>query len=166
MNKKAKFPTSEQINTLYRLIGEAVCAVQILEDALSHSMAIRKTAPGSKNLEQGDKTLKKYRRLTLGQAIKKAISEDVYTDWLQNELKNFLSERNWLIHKCIPENIDDIEAGIGTDRLFMRIHAVARTANWLQQAVEVDMMNFASTRRDMTQVYVAIEKHYGKNSSK
>lgn len=75
MDKKAPsnategLPASEQVITLYCLIGEAVCSVQLLEDALSHSMAIRKTGRGSKNRSKGDETRNKYRKLTLGEAI-------------------------------------------------------------------------------------------------
>jgi hypothetical protein len=163
MNKKPKFPTSKQIHTLYYSIGESVSKIQILEDALSHSMAMKKVGPGSKNRAKGDEVVKNYRRLTLGQAINQSACENIYPENLQKDLKDFLPERNWLIHKCLPENIDNFEKGIGAILLLQRIQAVGQRAFKLQQAIEDDMLDYASLQgRDMTRVRTVIAEHHKK----
>ena len=62
-NIKFKEASKREI-TLYTILGESLCAVQILEDALSHSIVLKKTEPDQKN--EADNLLKKQRKYTLG----------------------------------------------------------------------------------------------------
>ncbi len=144
------------------LVGQAVCKIQLLEDALSTSMAIRKTGRGSKNRSKGDEIRNKYRKLTLGEAVNLTIEENIYTEWLQKELQDFKKDRNWLIHKSMHENLDDMATAEGADKLFKRIRDVGNKAHRLQQAVEVDLMNYTSSQgMDMTEIYTTLKEVYG-----
>jgi hypothetical protein len=121
-------PASNDELGLYTLLGESLCNLQFLEDALSHSIALKKDikVPYSIPREQGDKLVREYRKLTLGQAIKLAKQEGLYSDSLLAELQNFLLERNWLIHRSVYENIDQENVILGKDKFFTRISAVGK----------------------------------------
>ena len=55
--KKYRFKKASQKEIhFYTLLGESLCAVQILEDALSHSIVIKKTEPNQK--KKADNLLK------------------------------------------------------------------------------------------------------------
>ena len=93
---------SEKEKTLYCCLGESLYAVQILEDALSHAIVLKKTEPYHKN--EADTLLKEQRSYTFGKAISIAKEESLLPKPLEIELSEFLKERNWLIHKSIAEN--------------------------------------------------------------
>ena len=100
MSKKYRFkPASQQELSLYCFVGESVCAVQHVEDVLSHSIVLKKIKPRLKS--EADKHLEKNQSYTLGKAIKIAEKGSLYPELLQRELKGFLLERNWLIHKSV-----------------------------------------------------------------
>jgi hypothetical protein len=67
MNYKGK-PASREELSLYCLIGEAICSVQHVEDALSHLITLRKDVkiPFGIPKSEGEKFLEKHRSLTLG----------------------------------------------------------------------------------------------------
>ncbi|MFO3149669.1 hypothetical protein SCR18_11870 [Legionella pneumophila serogroup 1] len=94
-------PVSQDEMLLYCLIGKAVWMIQHLEDALSHSITLKKHVkkPYSFSLEQGNKILDEYRSYTLGKAIKIVAQENIFPESLQQVLADFLPKRNWLIHK-------------------------------------------------------------------
>jgi uncharacterized protein YutE (UPF0331/DUF86 family) len=93
---------SEKEISLYSFLGESLCAVQILEDALSHSIVLKKTEPDQK--EEADNLLIKQRSYTLGRAISIVKKESLVPKPLEIELSKLLTERNWLIHNIITDN--------------------------------------------------------------
>ena len=146
---------AKDVNYLFYLIGEAVCMVQFLEDALSHSITLKVNVqhPNRIPKKNADASLKKYQSRTLGNAIKIAKEEGLYVDGLQNNLSSFLKERNWLIHKCAPHHIDDLLEVSGRDQLFKRVKAITQQALKLREALEVDMIEFSEARGvDMARV--------------
>ena len=98
-----KKPASQNEINLYCLIGETVCMVQILEDALSALITLKWEVkiPGTIPLEEANNLREEHRSSTLGQAVKLIIKEKILPAQLQKALQNFVSERNWLIHKSI-----------------------------------------------------------------
>ncbi len=135
---------NDQLN-LFVLTGEALCKLQILEDALSHSIALKKDVkiPFSLTKKEGDNFVAQYRKLTLGQAIKMVKEKKLYTNTLINDLHDFLVERNWFIHRFLPEHLDDQNIILRKDSLFKRIKAVGEEATRLQKVIEVDMIAFS-----------------------
>tara|TARA_B100000949_G_C14169837_1_gene402810 strand:+ start:525 stop:941 length:417 start_codon:yes stop_codon:yes gene_type:complete len=126
---KMKPANLDEIN-LYCLIGEALWMVQHLEDALSHSITLKKEVkkPYSMPLKKANELLEKYRFYTLGKAISLAKREAMYSESLLQDLGLFLSERNWLVHKCMSQNRDDMYSGTGKHKLFHRIKNVTEEA--------------------------------------
>jgi hypothetical protein len=102
-----------------------------------------------------------YRSLTFGKAIQVAKKDSLYPDTLLNDLTGFLEKRNWLVHKCVPYNIDDMHEVSARDKLFCRIKDIANKAKTLQQAVEADLMSFSELMgMDMSRVRAEIEQYY------
>ncbi len=150
---------SEQELTLYCVAGEAVCAIQHVEDALSHSIVLKKISPESK--KEADNLLDKHRSYTLGNAIKISKQECLYPEVLQQGLDDFLSDRNWLIHKSIAQNRRDWDLNVSRDELMARIKAITVKANNLQRLIEEDMMQFAEGNGfNMSRVKAEISKYY------
>ncbi len=156
-NFKEKIANRDEI-TLYCLMGEALCKIQILEDALSHSITLKKDIkhPHGISRQEADNILKKYRSYTLGKAIKLAKGQMLYSDVLQSNLEAFLEERNWLVHK----SMDDIISG---KEIFNRIKGIANRAQILQRAIEDDLIELSeSIGVDMSEVHAEIKRYYNK----
>lgn len=160
MDKKYRFKNaSQQELSLYCFLGEAVCAVQHIEDALSHSIVLKKHKPRLRS--KGNQLLEKHRKYTLGNAIKNAEKTCLYSESLQKELNEFLSERNWLIHKSIAQGRDEWDMNISRDKLFFRIKTITTQAGKLLQMIEEDLIKFSEENGvDMTRVKEEINKYY------
>lgn len=151
--------TSKQEINLYCLAGEALCAVQYVESALSHSIVMKKTKPWQK--KEADMLLDKHRTYTFGKAIKLAKEENLFTETLQQELDSFLSKRNWLIHKSIAQNRREWDLNVSRGKLMDRIKAITVQAHNLQKSVEEDLIQFAEANGvDMSRVKAEISKYY------
>lgn len=153
-----KKPASQNEINLYCLIGEAVCMVQILEDALSTSITLKKEVkkPGAIPLEVANKLREKYRSYTLGNAINLIRNENLFSESLQESLKNFVLERNWLIHKSIQNENETL-----SESNKRRIKSICEMARTLLASVETDLIQYSSSVGvDMSEVREAIQKHY------
>lgn len=160
MSEKYRFKqASDQELTLYCIAGEALCAVQHVEEALSHSIVIKKIRPESK--KDANNLLDKHRSYTLGKAIEIARQECLCNESLQQELDDFLSKRNWLIHKSIAQNRREWDLNISRDILMTNIKAITKQAHNLQRLIEEDLINFAEENGvDMSRVKAEISKFY------
>lgn len=159
MSKKYRLkPASQQELSLYCFVGESVCAIQHVEDALSHSIVLKKIKPQLKS--EADQLLERHRSYTLGKAIKISDRAKLYSEPLQQELKEFLSERNWLIHKSIAQGRDEWDLNINRNELILKIKAITTRAQKLIQLIEEDMIEFAEDNdKDMSRVKAEISKH-------
>lgn len=162
MSEKYKFkPASEQELSLYCFVGEALCAIQHIEDALSHSIVLKNSVPPSKT--EADQLLEKHRSYTLGKAIKTGEKAGLYEEALQQELDKLLSERNWLVHKSIAHGRDEWDSNTSRDQLFRRIKTITTHAQELLQMIEEDLIEFSEANgKDMSRVRAEIKKHYYK----
>ena len=160
MSNKYRFKlASQQELSLYCFVGESVCAIQHVEDALSHSIVLKMTKPRLRS--EADQLLEEHRSYTLGKAIKIAEKENLYPESLQLELKEFLSERNWLIHKSIAQCRDEWDLNISRENLFCRIRAITTQAQKILQLIEEDLIEFSEANGvDMSRVRAEIIEHY------
>ncbi|WP_271785321.1 hypothetical protein [Aquimarina algiphila] len=159
--KKYRFKKASQEEiVLFTLLGESLCAVQMLEDALSHLIVLKKTEPDQK--KEADDLLKKQRSLTFGNAMKIAKEESFLSKPLEIELSKLLKERNWLVHHSITENKNDFKSDTYFNQLFEKIEAITSKANELQISIEVDLFEYCEKKEiDMTNVKNNINKYYG-----
>lgn len=153
-------PASREEMAFYCVMGEALCMIQELESALSHSITLKKHHAASKKLAD-DALIKHHEGHTLGKAIKLAEEENLYPMPLQKDLSDFNKKRNWLIHKAIFETRDDPYLDPRKHNLFQKIKSIANEARKLQNAVEADMVEFCTSRgRDMSNVLAVIEERH------
>jgi hypothetical protein len=163
MNKKS-LNHQEKFTILYSLLGKAVWSIQHLEDALNPAIAIKN--PKAINRVAGDKIRNSNRERPLGRAIGRAEQEKIFDEVFQKKLKSFLTERNWLIHRCMHESVDDVGMILDDNQLFQRIKNIELLATSLKEAIEIDMINFCSSngrndiRETVAQEYAKWLNHY------
>lgn len=151
-----KIPASQDEITLYCFTGEALWKIQMVEQALSHSITLKMNPEETK--EQADEFLKHHQRYTLGKAIKVAIDNKLYSLSLQDELNSFLVQRNWLIHKAMHENQSDFNIENKRKELFNKIKSISDKAESLQREIEYDMINFCTSKgKDMSKTLALLK---------
>ncbi|WP_027393242.1 hypothetical protein [Aquimarina latercula] len=143
--KKYRFKkVSQKELSLYILLGESLSAIQILEDALSHSIVLKKTEPDQK--DEADDLLKKQRFYTFGKAIGIAKKESLLPKNLEIELSKPLIERNWLIHESITSNKNDFKSDAYFNKLFEKIKPITSKAHKLKISIELDLIEYCKKK--------------------
>lgn len=96
-------------------------------------------------------------------AIKLSANENIFVQSLQNELHDFLQQRNWLIHKAMFESKDDLLVESAKIKLFQRIKSISNTAQVLQHEIELEMLDFCKSKgQDMPKIRALINERYRK----
>ena len=148
--------------TLYCFMGEAMCSIQHVEAALNCAITIKLNSEATR--EVADEFLSKHRRYTLGKVIKISADEKIFVESLQNELNDFLQERNWLFHNAIFENKEDLRVESLMIKLFQRIKSISNKAQALQHEIELDMLDFCKSKgRDMPNIRALVDEQYKKS---
>lgn len=157
--KRTHRPASEQEIFLYCHVGEAVCTVQHVEDALSHSIVLKGFAPPSRI--EADQCLEKHRKYTLGKAIGVAKEMAVYSQPILVGLQEFLKERNWLIHSSVAQCSEALKTPEHMALFIDRIRVITKQAHEILQLIEEDLIDFAEEAgKDMSSVKAEIKRNY------
>lgn len=161
MVKKLKLEeASEKDRFLYCCLGESLFAVQLLEDALSHSIVIKKTEPNQK--KEANILLEEQRSYTFGKALNIAKRESLLPKQLEKDLSEFLRERNWLIHKSISDNKKDYRTEYFYSRIFEKTKAITSKAIELRINIELDLVEYCQNKGiSMAKVKNDMKTHYG-----
>jgi hypothetical protein len=156
-NKSGFKPASKQERSLYLLIGESVCAIQHVEDALSHSLTLKMERPRLKSA--AEQILEKNHAYTLGAAIKVAKQSNLYHDSILRGLGELLSERNWLIHRSIAQGRDKWDLNIDREKLMKRIKNITVQSQRSMEEIEMDLIEFSEKNGvDMSRVRAEIKR--------
>lgn len=151
---------SEKEKTLYCCLGESLCAVQMLEDALSHLIVLKKTEPHEK--EVADKLLNKQQFYTFGRSIRIAKKESLLPKPLEIELTNLLEERNWLIHESLIGDKNNFKSDSFFIKLFERTEQISLKARKLQISIELHLIEYGEKKGiNMSDVKNKMNKYYG-----
>lgn len=146
-----RIPANKNELNLYCQLGEALLKTQMAEQALSYSITLKMNPDVTK--ERADEFLKQHQTYTLGKAIKIAIDKELYSSLLQDELNNFLEQRNWLIHKVVIGNEPDFNAGVLKKELLDKIKSVSNKAESIQNKIQYDIIDFCTLRgKDMSNI--------------
>ena len=161
-------PASQELMKLYTLMGEALSAVQLLEDALCYSIAMKKDLKHSRNIpkSEADSCLRGYRKNTLGDSIRDIINEKLFDDDLMNRLGEIRKDRNWLIHRSLYESLDGSSNKMSFDHckdfLYVRIKTITNDCRDIQHLISEDLLKFCeSMGADMSRAKKGIKEHYG-----
>ena len=150
-----KIPANQDEITLYCFMGEALWKIQVVEQALSHSITLKMNPAETK--EKADEFLKQNQSYTLGKAIKVAAKESLYSLPLQEELNKFLEQRNWLVHKAMSESQHSLNTN-QKEALFKKIKSISDEAESIQHEIEYDMISFCSSKgKDMSRILALLK---------
>jgi hypothetical protein len=134
-----------EFGEFYRRIGAALCHLQYLEDVLVTSLTakiIHELRCAGQTMTPNDaQTLlaDKRRDLTLGPLIDSCISKKIVRPEHQERIKALKLERDWLVHRYIIENGDDVFATATRSVSFSRITAIQEEATALKKIVAADL---------------------------
>lgn len=149
-NHKRIPANNDEIN-LYCFLGEALLKIQMLEQALSHSITLKLNPAETK--EKADDVLKKYQRYTLGSAIKTALEKKLFNTTIQDEFDSFLVQRNWLVHNVLIGNEENFNAGNIKEELFQKIKSISNKAEDIKRDIENDLIDFCTSKgKDMSKI--------------
>lgn len=149
--KTVRIPANQDEITLYTFLGETLCTIQYVELGLSHSITIKMNPTETK--EKANEILKQHLSFTLGKAIKLAIKENLYCSTLQEELNDFLIQRNWLVHKSMFEIQRDLHTNDKKEELFKKIKSISDKAVSIHQEIENDLIEFCIAKgKDMSKI--------------
>ncbi len=148
---KIRIPANNSEINLYCFLGEALIKIQMVEQALSHSITIKMNPDETK--EKANEFLKKHQRYTLGSAIKTALEKKLFNSVIQDDLNSFLEQRNWLVHRVIIGNEDNFNTGNIKEKLFQKIKSISNKAEDIQRVIEYDIIEFCSSKgKDMSNI--------------
>ncbi|GEM50741.1 hypothetical protein EB1_05310 [Empedobacter brevis NBRC 14943 = ATCC 43319] len=146
-----KIPANDIEINLYCFLGEALLKTQMAEQALSHSITLKMNPAETK--ERADEFLKQNQSYTFGHAIKIAIKEQLYSSSLQDSLNDFLKQRNWLVHKVICGNEENLNVENIKEELFHKIKSISDNAENIQRLIEYDLIEFCSSQgKNMSEI--------------
>lgn len=122
-----------ELDEFFKLIGRGLWYLQNVEDVLSSYLTLKAKfrTPAVVSNKEIKRTLKKYRSKTLGDAIEYAREKNLFEEDLLSQLDAFNKERNWLIHRSIRKNRDDLYNRKKREATFKRIE------NFGQQAINL-----------------------------
>lgn len=140
--------SQEELSALYMLTGEGIWMLQYLEDALTTNLSMKLDIKekGSRTWEEVHAILAKHRRHTLGNALKIARDEKVFGAALQKRLDAFHTERNWLVHRSLCQNSDELYVSTKREEILRRLEAFSVEAKQLQDLIASDLENFVALR--------------------
>ncbi len=134
--------TEKDVNTLYNLLGMSVWHLQHLENILTTFTTLvilhKKVKNGEKITEKDkEEFLQKQQKLTLGPLIGSSKKEKTIPKELYNRFEKFLSERNWVIHKCVINEYLSLRNEKNKEKLFERISNFANDAQALTKEMYI-----------------------------
>lgn len=152
-------PANPEEMMLYARMGEAVCKIQILEQALSHSITVKLNP--DVNESDPNVFLSKQQSYTFGKVVKLAAIEGVYPGRLQKALEELLAERNWLVHHAMLESQQGNRIFV-TEPIMQRIKSIADKSEKLQLILEYDLIDFAQSKgRNMSKIIEVLKREKG-----
>lgn len=134
----------EELNALYTLIGASIWQLQNVEDALDTYITLKADVKirGSMSPEQAEEILKKHRRNTLGTSLKISKSSCVLSALLQERAERFKEERDWLVHRSVYNNGEDLYVDETRYALMKRIRTFTEEAQTLQRLIASELEEF------------------------
>ena len=118
---------------MWRQMGRALFAIQMLEYVLSHYIVVRLL---HKSRDEAIELLEKSLAKTLGQLIKTLKDDKVpIPDGYEDRLNHFVAERNWLVHRLYRENSEHIFSGVKYEIVIKRIMVLIAEAKSISQTI-------------------------------
>lgn len=135
---------AEELNILFSSIGSSIWHIQNLEEALNICITIKKDIKyrGSMSPEKAEEILSKHRKNTLGCSLRNSKEAKIFSITLQDRLDRFKDERDWLVHRSVFQNRDDLYVDNKRYALIEKIRLISKEAIELQKLVSKDLEYF------------------------
>lgn len=133
-----------ELQVLYSSIGRGIWHLQDLEDALhtcitvKHDIKVRGSVPPGK----AEAILLKNRSYTLGKSLNIAREKHILNTSLQERLDTFKEERDWLVHRSVYQNSQDLYVEDTRLALIVRIQMFCEEALLLQKLIARELEDF------------------------
>lgn len=156
--------TEDDVKHLYDVLGQALWYLQHLERALTIFNTLKilqhKIDKEIKITQlMGQKVLDGQRKQTLGPLIGIAKREKTIPQQILNRFDDFLTERNWLIHKCVIDEYLSLRNVNAKEKLYARIKRFIDESIELQKEVaNLIESSYVSSGKDLACAYSLAEK--------
>ena len=151
---------SEELEALYSAVGKCIWHIQYLEDVLHTYLAmkvdLRDQAPVSE--EKAYEILSKHRRANLGTALGTAEKHNVLPSTLLSDLRIMKEERDWLVHRSMHQDGDNLYTDHGRTMVFQRIEHLMLSSISLKKALILEVDKFCESRGISTAKAAALAK--------
>ena len=128
---------------LYTRVGEAICQIQILEQALSHCLTLKLNPDVAES--EANSFLLQQQRNTFGNSVRLAGKKGAYPEKLQKALEELLDQRNWLVHHAMQDSQQGNRIVV-MESILKKIKSITDKAEKLQQILEWDLIDFSESK--------------------
>lgn len=148
MGNERRSINEDELRVFFALIGQGIWYLQHVESALATCIAVKGEIKeiGSVSQIDGNKILAKHRRNTLGTSIRIAKERGILSDELMRALGVFKEERDWLVHKSMNENGDDLYLGGARHALLTRFEEFSDHARHLQKLIAKELEDYVVSK--------------------
>lgn len=138
----------EELQIFFMLIGSGIWYLQHVENALNTCITVKGEIKelGAVDAEIGEALLAKHRRNTLGTSIRIAKDMEILSVELMVALEEFKEERDWLVHRSMNQNSDDLYLNSGRSTLITRLHKFTEEARQLQKLIAIELEDFVASK--------------------
>ena len=144
MNDERRGMNEDELPVFFSLIGQGIWYLQHVENALNTFLTVKGDIKEIRSVseDEGEKILSKHRRNTLGTSMRIAKEKDVLSKELVSALNTFKEERDWLVHRSMNENGDDLYLNKDRQALFERLDDFAEQARILQKMIAKELEDY------------------------
>ena len=148
MSNNRRQINADELQVFFKLIGSGIWYLQHVEDALSTYITVKAEIKerGGTSAENAKLLLSKHRRNTLGTSIRFAKERQVLDPELLAMLEAFKAERDWLVHRSLHENGDDLYLNSDRHILLERLNKFSEDAKRLQGLIAEELENFVVSK--------------------
>ena len=138
----------QELPVFFGLIGEGIWYLQHVENALATCLTVKGEIKeiGSVSAEQAERILSKHRKNTLGTSLRLAEEKGILSDDLMLALRAFKEERDWLVHRSLNDNGDDLYLDSARRAVIERLEKFGEQARQLQRLVAQELENFVVSK--------------------
>jgi hypothetical protein len=135
---------AEELHSLYASIGKGIWHLQNVEDVLHTYITIKRDVKvrAGMPVEQAENILQKHRKNTLGSALKISREANIFSSQIQKRLEEFKEERDWLVHRSVYQNREDLYLEDKRYALINRIDKFAEEAIQIQKLIAEELESF------------------------
>lgn len=134
----------QELPVFFGLIGQGIWYLQHVESALTTCLTVMGDIKevGTVGRQEAEKILARHQRNTLGTSLRLAEEKGVLTQRLMVALREFKKERDWLVHRSMNENGDDLYLNSSRQAIFQRLERFSEQARTLQKLIAQELEDY------------------------